>query len=42
MARSSVFAFIGVCLAVVAAGSNSVSGKEPKDELRNGDSRNFA
>ena len=27
MARSSVFAFIGVCLAVVAAGSGSVSGK---------------
>lgn len=30
MARSSVFAFIGVCLAVVAAGSSSVSGKGTK------------
>lgn len=30
MARSSVFAFIGVCLAVVAAGSSSVSGKGMK------------
>ena len=27
MARSSIFAFIGVCLAVVAAGSGSVSGE---------------